>query len=204
MDPLAASKGHLSDTELWELFTSLATTCGKCSDAGIGTGNLVFIYHHLPEMYEMSGHLGNFREKKREVEIVANKSWVIWWFWLWFANTLFAAMLPSKSACLKQKDITKELWLPSKSRVDTNRFKPILRYWMSQARSRNPTWRDPTDCAIALDIRLWKAAQWKLHYRMRGARLRKTLDKIHSNKKVAKSWCAPYPAQRLRPSVADI
>ena len=64
----SASKGHLSDTELWELFTSLAMTCGKCSDAGIRTGNLVFIYHHLPEMYEMSGHLGNFREKNEKLK----------------------------------------------------------------------------------------------------------------------------------------
>ena len=70
----SASKGHLSDTELWELFTSLATTCGKCSDAGIGTGNLVFIYHHLPEMYEMSSIWAISEKKKREVEIVANKS----------------------------------------------------------------------------------------------------------------------------------
>lgn len=174
MDPLAASKGHLSDTELWELFTSLAMTCGKCSDADIGTGNLVFV--HLSSFAWNVWNVrafGQFPEKrkKREVEIVANKSWVIWWFWLWFANTLFAALLPSKSVCLKQKDITKELWLPSKSRVDSIRFKPIWAYWMLQARSRNPTWRDPTDCAIALDIRLWKAAQWKLHYRMRGAKL---------------------------------
>ena len=70
MDPLAASKGHLSDTELWELFTSLAMTCGKCSDADIGTGNLVFV--HLSSFAWNVWNVrafGQFPEKKKNEKL---------------------------------------------------------------------------------------------------------------------------------------